>query len=222
MKVFLSYSLADHALARQIEQGLRACGSDVWTAAITPGESLSESISNALNEADAYVLLLTHNASKSQWASLEAAGAVASGRRVIPVLGEPGAEVPLILKDRIYLDFTDQATRPEAIERLCEALQEPDSYGSGQSLREGIDAIEGASAALGWERTAHESVARERRAFLWRTQVFVSLIALVATLAGLVAASASGTAATAAVVSGVSSVIAAAVGFYFGSGRNQR
>jgi hypothetical protein len=93
--VFLSYSNADRNLARAVEHALMECGFDVWSnESLQPGESLAAGLSSALQQADAFVVLLTERASESQWTLLEVGAALASRKPVIPCCSRRARESP--------------------------------------------------------------------------------------------------------------------------------
>lgn len=222
MNVFLSYSAQDKQLADDVLRTLTSCGFEVWSdEVIRPGESLSANIGIALKKADAFVILLTRNASRSKWALLELGGAMASGKPVVPVLAEPGAEVPLVLRDRQYLDLSAPGTRSQALERLCEVLRESAKKGSMSDLRDGIELVENARSALARERSEHEVALWEQSQSYTRMQAVIALFALVAAAVALLTASVSDTAVLALVVSGVGSALASALGFLLGSKRRR-
>ena len=135
MKVFLSYSQRDVALARQIANGLRREGLAVWLPEeeILPGDNWADRVSQALNECDAMVALLTANtppSSNVQWEIGYALGNKAYSHRVIPVLvgneaQAPAKTVPWILERFrvIRLSEPDQTDRTvhEIVETLAAA-----------------------------------------------------------------------------------------------------
>ena len=61
MKVFMSYSHADSALARRLADALRAVGLEVWRdeEQLFPGDNWALQIGRALEETDAMVVLMT-------------------------------------------------------------------------------------------------------------------------------------------------------------------
>ncbi|MGA2865842.1 MAG: toll/interleukin-1 receptor domain-containing protein [Verrucomicrobiota bacterium] len=133
MKVFLSYSAGDASLARKIASGLRREGLAVWLPEeeILPGDNWAERISQALNECDAMVALLTQDTPKSgnvQWDIGYALGNKAYRHRVVPVL--VGREdqvslqvVPWILSERSRVVRLTQPDQPdETVREIAETL----------------------------------------------------------------------------------------------------
>jgi lactate dehydrogenase-like 2-hydroxyacid dehydrogenase len=64
MKVFISHSSKDEALAAKVVSYLERAGLDVWydEREIMPGDNSGEKIDQGLRESDAMVVLLTPNA----------------------------------------------------------------------------------------------------------------------------------------------------------------
>jgi hypothetical protein len=219
VKVFLSYPYRDHEVAEEVRQALTVCGAEVVSAeAVAVGDSLSNAIASGVAAADAFVVLMTRNSGASQWSLLELGAAVASGKPVIPVLAEDGAEIPLIVRDRIYLDIRDPSRRSAAFRQLCEALAAPRDVRRQQSI-DGLDAITHASAALEVERKAYERSSRQHDERLQRVLVLVAVIAVIASVAGLLVAGGSHTPGLTAVATGIAAALAGVFGFYFGSSR---
>jgi hypothetical protein len=107
MTTFISYSPNDGALASRIANVLRQEGLGVWLAQeqILPGDNWAVSVGNALERADAMVLLLTPHAVRGSNIPLDlgyALGKQELSGRVVPVMvGEddqfaPG-EVPWVV-----------------------------------------------------------------------------------------------------------------------------
>lgn len=86
--VFISYSSAERELADGVCAGLEERGLRCWIAPrdIPPGRAYAEAIVEAIETADAFVLLLTASANESEHVFRELELATASARRVVPVL----------------------------------------------------------------------------------------------------------------------------------------
>lgn len=110
--VFLSHSHTDKPVVRQVAEGLRNHGIDVWIdeAELSLGDSLVHSIERGLDSADFVAFFLSRASVKSQWARQELNVAISrqvSGDRgavVLPVLLDD-AEIPALLRDVMYLDM---------------------------------------------------------------------------------------------------------------------
>ena len=109
---FISYSSEDSHDARRISEAIRATGQsiffDEWS--IDPSDSIVTKISDALLKHDTLALILSPNSIKSQWVRKELDSALMaqlSGHdiKLLPLLIED-CEVPILLKDIQYIDFT--------------------------------------------------------------------------------------------------------------------
>lgn len=217
MRIFLSYSAQDRDLAAQLRSSLAEHGFDVWPdELLRPGESLAGAITGALENADAYVVLLTRNSSGPEWPLFELGAALASDKLVVPVVADTEAVVPFVLKDRVYLDYTTPAAREKAADILREALQHarPRDYTASSGA---LSAVEHASAALESERAAHERALLVRRDSAWWHQGFVAAVGVLAAVAGVI--SALDISAVGLLVPPLVAVLGSAIGFYFGSNR---
>lgn len=96
MNVFISHSFADTELAKRLADTLREADFQVWDATqILPGENWAESLSKALDESDAMVVLLTPNSVRSSNIAYEVAYALGKQEykgRLIPVVAAPSEQ----------------------------------------------------------------------------------------------------------------------------------
>ena len=111
-EVFLSYSSRDRDLAERLARDLSKQGIPVFLEqdSLEPGHRWEEQIRNALERAEAMVVLLTPASLDSQWVTMEwRVGLESSSRRVIPVLaGGVGFEqIPLELGDLQWIHLGD-------------------------------------------------------------------------------------------------------------------
>lgn len=112
--VFLSHSYSDRATVRQVAEGLRVAGIDVWIddAELPMGHSLVTHIERGLDSADFVAFFVSRASIESPSARRELNAAISrqiSGDRravVLPILLED-AEIPALLKDVMYLDLRD-------------------------------------------------------------------------------------------------------------------
>ena len=108
MKVFISHSSKDKDVAKNIAASLERAGFTVWDAEneILPGDNWADMVAKALREAEAMVVLLSHDALQSSWVRREIEFALGDKRfknRLIPVVVEslenlPDENFPWILK----------------------------------------------------------------------------------------------------------------------------
>lgn len=134
MKVFISHSHKDEALAKKVAVVLEEAGLDVWDPSreIMPGDNWAEKIGQALEESEAMVVLLTPEALETQWVRDEinyALGKVKYQNRLIPVLvGNPKKfpqeNIPWILKRLKMINLPEQGKDEESIKQIAQALKE--------------------------------------------------------------------------------------------------
>lgn len=133
MKVFLTYSHKDQALAREVVDTLRDAGLDVWydMNEIFPGDNWAEKISQGLKESNAMVVLLTPNSLESNsvsWNISYALGDQAYSHRLISVIvGDPKEfphdKIPWILKRLKMINLPDQDRRKEGLGQIVAVLK---------------------------------------------------------------------------------------------------
>jgi len=133
MKVFLSYAYKDEFLAKRITSALIKNGLDVWNAEaeILPGDNFAEKISDALQDSDAMVALISPESLKSKNVQCEieyALGNKSYSNRVIPVL--VGSEeslssesIPWILRRLQMIRVAKPEQADEEINQITEALK---------------------------------------------------------------------------------------------------
>ena len=103
--VFLSYDRDDSTRARHFANALEKAGHEVWwDLHVRGGTEFSEAIENALNAADAVVVLWSANAIKSAWVRDEASAGRDSGR-LVPVTID-GTPPPLGFRQYQTIDLS--------------------------------------------------------------------------------------------------------------------
>lgn len=112
VEAFISYSRVDSSKAELVSQALQTAGVTVWLdrRSIEAGGSWVSSIFKGLETADFVVVLLSANATASQWVRKETETALAyslsgSGQVLIPVLLED-IEIPTLFKTLQIIDLT--------------------------------------------------------------------------------------------------------------------
>jgi hypothetical protein len=135
MKVFISYSHKDAALAREIAGFLEGVGITPWydEQEILPGDNWAEKVAQGLKESDAMVVLLSPDALRSdrhvQWEIGYALGEWAYNKRLITVMvGEPEQfpkeGFPWILRRLKVIPLRQESHREESLRQLAQALKE--------------------------------------------------------------------------------------------------
>jgi hypothetical protein len=108
MNVFVSHSLEDSEWARKLIARLERAGFEVWDAAsqISAGDNWALKVGNALEKADAMIVLLSPSSAKSPVVQKEIEYALTTERfqnRLIPVVVKPTRKFPWIL-DRMQVE----------------------------------------------------------------------------------------------------------------------
>jgi hypothetical protein len=133
-RVFLSYSLADRGIAREVAEDLRAHGVSVWIdeSELHAGERAQEAIRTQLDQADAFLLLIGRDSQHSQWARYEMSEVLKRtwsdpSRLVVAVLiGD--AQLPGYLRDHDYLRL-DPTHSPDVFKALLDDLSKRQTPG---------------------------------------------------------------------------------------------
>ncbi|MBD3342744.1 MAG: TIR domain-containing protein [Candidatus Lokiarchaeota archaeon] len=108
--IYVSYSRKDNDFVQKIISDLQATNYDVfYDSMITPGDSWVESLSDAIEDADVILVVLSPQYGNSQWAQKELEMSMVREDEqqafVIPLLIEQ-CEPPLLLFDKQIIDFT--------------------------------------------------------------------------------------------------------------------
>lgn len=121
IKIFISYGRKDGKdLAVRLRDDLEGVGYSVWLdlEEIAGGATWSVNIEEAIEHCDVTLALMTHSSYASQWCRAEQLRALRKGKRVIPLLVQSDAEIPLILEHLNYLDFTNLSRYDEMFRDL--------------------------------------------------------------------------------------------------------
>jgi len=128
MKVFLSHSSADKALARRLAADLRSAKVDVWLDQweIRVGESFEQKIEQGLDEVEFVIVLLTPHSVESNWVDREwrqkfETEAHTERVAIVPLRGE-ACEIPDFLAQRSYADISG-GSYPLGFRHLLEILR---------------------------------------------------------------------------------------------------
>lgn len=133
MKVFISYSQENKPLARCVLQALKKAGLDVWDDEydIYPGDNWAKVTGEALEEAEAMVVLLTREALDSTRVLQDIEFAVANIRfkdRLVPVLIGSHAikameKVPWIIRHLNVVTMPSNGKQEEGIDQITQTLK---------------------------------------------------------------------------------------------------
>lgn len=113
MKFFLSHSTKDKDFVRKLAEDLFINGYEVWFDEweLDWGDSLFEKIEEGIKESNFLIIVISSNSIKSRWVNNELKAALSNENEsntpfILPILYDD-CEVPLFLKDKIYIDFRD-------------------------------------------------------------------------------------------------------------------
>jgi hypothetical protein len=125
--IFISHSAEDKNTARELSHQLGKVGAKVWLdeEQLLPGDSIAGEISKAIDASDAVLFLISGAYSKNRWLSSEVATALAYGKKIVPVVLDQKAEVPILLQDRLYLDLSREPDLGVAAQKIVQSLSRP-------------------------------------------------------------------------------------------------
>ncbi len=131
MKVYISYSHADEAVAQKLAKALESAGLETWYAktGIFPGDNWAEEVAQALRESEAMIILLSPQALNSNYVRHDISYALGEPRfrnRLIPVVIGPQNKIPLenipgILRRFQMLELSDNGNEAE-YNKITQAL----------------------------------------------------------------------------------------------------
>jgi len=134
MKVFISYSPKDEALATKIVGALEEAGLDAWykKREIMPGDNWAEKIASGLKESNAMVVLVTPEALESEAVQSSISYALAEqaySKRLIPVIvGDsadfPADRIPWIFKRLHTVKLSKDGENEEQLKEIAQALKD--------------------------------------------------------------------------------------------------
>lgn len=135
MQIFLSHNSNDKPVVEAIGKWLTDNGYTVWLDkwSMTPGDSLIEKIGEGIVSSDKLVVFLSENSVDSNWVKkevgtglvLELAEEKGLGSKfVIPALLKP-CKIPIMLREKIYANFTDKSFETACRELLNGILDKP-------------------------------------------------------------------------------------------------
>lgn len=134
MKVFISYSSKDEALATKIVASLEDAGLDAWfnKREIMPGDNWAEKIAQGLKESNAMVVLVTADAMESDAVRNDISYALsekAFRKRLIPVLvgdsGDfPSDSIPWIFNRLKTIKLSRDGENEEQFKKIAQVLKD--------------------------------------------------------------------------------------------------
>jgi hypothetical protein len=140
MQVFVSHAKKDSEKVHRILSRLREDGHEICNDFdLNPGDNITELIDRGLQNADAFVFVISENSLKSEWVRYEfttiALRDISQNQKRIIPLRIDKSPVPGYMADRVYIDLSDDFDA--GLERLSIALSTPligDSLAGDKSL----------------------------------------------------------------------------------------
>jgi hypothetical protein len=221
--VFLSFSRADSDYAERLTKALKAKGVTVLTGfQAPPGADVASAILTAVQNADAFVVLVSRTSSGSSWMNAELGAALAEhlsdpSRPIIPVLLDKDADIPALLARYQVIDARSDTT-PEAVaDRILEAISATPAF-QRESPEKPQTLLDFERAMLRSEEMAYELERINR--YAWISRLFLvtsSVLVVVLGVAGVLLVPNAATATWPLVaVSLLAAAATAAIGYYFG------
>jgi hypothetical protein len=124
LRVFISYSNKDKAFARKLRDSLRLrpeVGIISDDSEMPVAQSWASWFESEVSKTDVFFILLSPNALSSSWVLTEVGAAWAKGIRIIPVVVEPVARMPLELQNVVPLSITDLED-PKTADEMLESI----------------------------------------------------------------------------------------------------
>jgi hypothetical protein len=126
--VFISHSHRDKLIAKRIASDLEKAGHEVWIddAEIRVGDDFFDKISEAINQVDYFLVLLSFESIKSKWVQLELEHALNrenkySSFSVLPVMID-NTELPKSLSHKEYFNLTEHTDYHKCIHKIKTAI----------------------------------------------------------------------------------------------------
>ncbi|MGE3344151.1 MAG: toll/interleukin-1 receptor domain-containing protein [Vicinamibacterales bacterium] len=103
--VFISYSTRDLAEATALSTWIASAGAHPYLAeySLEPGRPMAANILGAIKGCDLFLLLWSQSAKDSEWVPQEIGIAHGAGKAIMPIVLQPGIDLPAFIKDLKYL-----------------------------------------------------------------------------------------------------------------------
>jgi len=130
-RVFISYANQDKEKALNLAETLKANGFEIWIDEynLRLGDSISEKILEGIKHSSYFLLIITEEFLNSNWVEKELNLMIGSikefpNRKIIPLLYDKDIELPVQLRDILYLDYSSDVEKSN--KKLIEFLSEDD------------------------------------------------------------------------------------------------
>lgn len=121
--IFISYSRKDQKFVNNLVEKLKRYGAKIWKddLRIAPGDSIIGEIGKGLEKSEFIIVILSPNSIKSENVKKEISIAttleIKKQIKIIPILYKK-CEIPIILVDQLYLDFSNPNKREAEFQKL--------------------------------------------------------------------------------------------------------
>jgi hypothetical protein len=228
MKVFLSYASKDQDAANTIRSVLERAGTEVVTTddVVKLGARWSAQIGDAISSADDFVLLFSRAADESEWVQLETASAVAAEsrsdiKRVIPIALERGVRLPALLAPYQYLRAWEFDSYESLGQLLDQLLTEQDTSSKEQERDSAHRELDSYRTSLAKDQESFDTTIERRSRLAARIIALALVMGVVIAFFEILSGNPSRSVLVS-TVGALSTLLAAVVGFYFGSRSRER
>lgn len=123
MNIWISYCYEDKKFVEILKKYALTEGIEVYTKDnVKPGESLVAKISSAIKSADIILVIVSSHSSTNDWQISEIATSIHEGKFIIPIQIDKNIPIPVFLRNRQYIDFTDEKKFGAGFDLLKDAL----------------------------------------------------------------------------------------------------
>ncbi len=127
-KVFISHNHQDKEFVRRLASEIKKCGIDSWIdeSEMHYGESLIHKISEAIEEIECVLAIISTNSIFSSWVRQELDWALTKEIKnkkvvVIPIVID-SCDIPFFLSNKYYADFTDEKNFEKTLKKLVDSI----------------------------------------------------------------------------------------------------
>lgn len=167
LRIFISYAREDgKQLALRLRDDLRAAGLSPWMdlAEIPGGDNWARTIERAIESCEVGLALCSHKSYHSNFCRAEQMRLSRKGKRIIPILVQKDADIPLTLEHLNYLDFSDSLSYSSSLRDLMSDL----NVGRAFAAMAGEEVAEAPKSLFKPSRTSRLSVPEKRDAPAFR------------------------------------------------------
>ena len=126
--VFISHNQKDKPFVRRLKEDLKSHGIHIWVDEdeMKVGDSLTQKIERGIKDNDFVIGVISHNSINSKWVQKELSISIveeieSNKPKVLPIRLDD-CEMPTMLSDKIYADFSTDEKYDEGLSKLLEAI----------------------------------------------------------------------------------------------------